>query len=71
MSPSYIVSPSADARATALSIAWIIANEVELAGQTHDEAAKKRADLVGELAGRILAGLSDQAVSSHAMKRNS
>ena len=61
MSAAYIVQPSADAKATAISVAWILADKVTFATKgTPEEIAKQYADFVGEIAGRILTGASTE-----------
>jgi hypothetical protein len=55
--PGFVIQPSADAKATAIAVAWIISNRAGEEGEK-ESSLKSQADLVGELAGRIISGAS-------------
>ena len=55
---SFIIQPSSDAKATAISIAWMLASNATAKNDDPEIAVKQHADLIGEIAGRILSGAS-------------
>jgi len=60
-----VLQPSSECAATALAIAWDICQRVRFGDQLADDApeiAKKRAELVAEIAATLLAGTSPEAV---------
>jgi len=56
LTAAFIIQPSGDAKATAISIAWMLASNAPKSGGDDETAVKKHADLIGEIAGRILSG---------------
>jgi hypothetical protein len=61
LSDTFTISPSADPKSTALSIAWILVSRVEIKGKDETTCIKMTADLIGELVGRMLFGASREA----------
>lgn len=61
LTAGFVIQPSSDAKATAISVAWILANRIEVKETDSEKAAKRRAELIGELAGKILEGTASYA----------